>query len=116
MHRFLRKYLLLLPLMVFVVLPCSAKREFKLLLDIIPGKQLNFNKEETAKYCINNILWAKPAQKDGKNVDVYPTFGFGESYLFIFATQNISADRCADFLPTPFLSVSRVILHRSLII
>lgn len=116
MHRLLKTYFVLLPLMVLVALPCSAKREIKVLMNIVPGEQVNFNKKENVKLCANSSLWTVQARKAGKDLNSNLSLGFDIYSAFSFSFQTAQSGWRSSLPTTVFLSAPRFILHRRLII
>ena len=116
MHRLLKTYFVLLPLMVLVALPCSAKRGIKVLMNIVPGEQVNFSKKENVKLCANSALWTGQVREAVKDLNSNLFLGF-DIYSVLGSPLQTAQVGWRSSLPSAvFFPSPRFILHRRLII
>lgn len=116
MHKFLKKYLVWFPLMLLIALPCSAKRELKVIMNVVHSEQVNFSKGETVKLCVDGFAQAPSTKESYTYQNLHPTLRFNHIGYFSFFYQSTSWIVLPDLLGIEHLPVAIFILHRKLII
>lgn len=117
MRQLLKKYLLFLPLIVLIALPCSAKREIKVLLDVMPASHSNFSAERTVRSCTNTLLWFNQTQSHSKDQTMHPLLTPGGLCSNIFFHYNACTGPALSSISNfGYQFVPRFIFYKKLII
>lgn len=116
MHKFLKKYLLWFPLLLLIALPCSAKRELKVLMNVVQSEQVNFSKGETIKLCAGNFAQIQSEQKSDtyRNIHLIPIFSEVDSSFLLY--RNLPSVSLPRSLVGRHFSISIFLFHKKLII